>query len=375
MTAAGRINASKVQAGDRVLIDPTIRVYGGDTAGPARTKTGPDTVVARVTFKVKHSRERGYVITTTAGTFYAEPIQTMWLAPEDNAGVKRAHVAALIEEIERTVARAEAAAARRQEALDRAEEFEADRQASFAFLAAQSTRVVECPLCGGPLASDGVCADDRCGDEDEAVAVDGAAILAILDDSIAALALEAAHAEALQIDRERDATWAEHAYAVSHENKIHPGRMGQLHAEALEADLAFDIARATARQRADETEAQAKAWLDRHQVAGTLSSHRYWCDVEAARQADWDEALATDAARAVQTFRWEGLITRRARGLAVAAGRSYYTIADQARADLALVEEAHDEALRENWNRNQVAAAGKLWATHLTKFSGAVLPR
>jgi hypothetical protein len=26
----------------------------------------------------------------------------------------------------------------------------------------------ECPRCGGPLASDGVCADDSCGDEDEA---------------------------------------------------------------------------------------------------------------------------------------------------------------------------------------------------------------
>lgn len=25
----------------------------------------------------------------------------------------------------------------------------------------------ECPLCGGPLASDGVCGDDTCGDEDQ----------------------------------------------------------------------------------------------------------------------------------------------------------------------------------------------------------------
>lgn len=24
----------------------------------------------------------------------------------------------------------------------------------------------ECPLCGGPLASDGVCADDSCGDDE-----------------------------------------------------------------------------------------------------------------------------------------------------------------------------------------------------------------
>jgi hypothetical protein len=33
------------------------------------------------------------------------------------------------------------------------------------------------------------------------------------------------------------------------------------------------------------------------------------------------------------------------------------------------------EAMRENWARNQVARAGYSWATHLVKFSGAVLPR
>ena len=33
------------------------------------------------------------------------------------------------------------------------------------------------------------------------------------------------------------------------------------------------------------------------------------------------------------------------------------------------------EAIRENWARDRVAAAGKNWSTHLAKFSGAVLPR
>jgi hypothetical protein len=33
------------------------------------------------------------------------------------------------------------------------------------------------------------------------------------------------------------------------------------------------------------------------------------------------------------------------------------------------------EAVRENWARRTVAAAGKSWTTHLAKFSGAVLPR
>lgn len=34
-----------------------------------------------------------------------------------------------------------------------------------------------------------------------------------------------------------------------------------------------------------------------------------------------------------------------------------------------------DMALREDWARRRVAAAGKSWATHLAKFSGAVVPR
>lgn len=35
----------------------------------------------------------------------------------------------------------------------------------------------------------------------------------------------------------------------------------------------------------------------------------------------------------------------------------------------------YGEAQREDWARRTVAAAGKSWATHLAKFSGAVLPR
>lgn len=35
----------------------------------------------------------------------------------------------------------------------------------------------------------------------------------------------------------------------------------------------------------------------------------------------------------------------------------------------------YDEAVRENWARGRVAAAGKSWTTHMAKFSGAVLPR
>jgi hypothetical protein len=39
------------------------------------------------------------------------------------------------------------------------------------------------------------------------------------------------------------------------------------------------------------------------------------------------------------------------------------------------LEEAWGEAHREAWARRTVAAAGKSWATHHAKFSGAVLPR
>lgn len=34
-----------------------------------------------------------------------------------------------------------------------------------------------------------------------------------------------------------------------------------------------------------------------------------------------------------------------------------------------------NEALREDWARGRVAAAGKSWTTHMAKFSGTVLPR
>jgi hypothetical protein len=102
MTAKGKINASTVQPGDRIIVKLERNDAGLHTATSwSRTKTGEDVMVARVTGKQKTGGRRGYVIETTAGDFYAEPIQTMWLAPEDAAGVKRAHVEALAEHAER----------------------------------------------------------------------------------------------------------------------------------------------------------------------------------------------------------------------------------------------------------------------------------
>ncbi len=39
------------------------------------------------------------------------------------------------------------------------------------------------------------------------------------------------------------------------------------------------------------------------------------------------------------------------------------------------VTDLYSEAVRENWARTQVAAAGKDWRTHMAKFSGAVIPQ
>jgi len=100
--AKGKVNASETQIGDRIIV----KIHRNDaglwtSTSPSRTKTGTDVLVARVTGKPKCIGRRGYIVQTTAGEFYAEPIQTMWLAPEDAAGIKRAHAEALAEDTER----------------------------------------------------------------------------------------------------------------------------------------------------------------------------------------------------------------------------------------------------------------------------------
>jgi hypothetical protein len=104
MTAKGKINASKVQINDRIIV----KVSADGTVRPSDTKTGEGVQVARVTDKGMRAagqyEARGkYIVETSVGSFEAAPIQTMWLAPEDAAGVKRAHVEALIENVDRKV--------------------------------------------------------------------------------------------------------------------------------------------------------------------------------------------------------------------------------------------------------------------------------
>jgi hypothetical protein len=194
MTAQGKINASQVEIGHRIIVKVSYDPAGHMITSPSRTKTGQGVEIVRVIGKFKHSSKRGYMILTSLGSlngFYAEPIQTMWLAPEDPAGRNRAHAEAL-----RVVAQAEMDEATANQATPqyrhfaeatriaggyaggmRALEIEAhaehadrnwDRLSRNKFLAELALGLlVECQLCGGPLASDGVCADDGCGADDE----------------------------------------------------------------------------------------------------------------------------------------------------------------------------------------------------------------
>ena len=105
--AKGKVNASEVQIGMRIIVNTNGSAYPwveGTTINPSRTKTGEGVVITTVTAKGKVRGARGYLIETGAGSFYAEPIQTMWLAPEDAPGIKRAHVEALAEDEARTAA-------------------------------------------------------------------------------------------------------------------------------------------------------------------------------------------------------------------------------------------------------------------------------
>lgn len=96
MTAKGKINASKVQINDRIIVAPSL---AEGRVNISQTKTGEGVHVARVTGKSYtpgSARRPGfYTVVTSSGTFTAAPIETMWLAPEDAAGIKRAHVEAL----------------------------------------------------------------------------------------------------------------------------------------------------------------------------------------------------------------------------------------------------------------------------------------
>lgn len=118
--AQGKENAANIKVGDRILVKhynqeneadrATLEWLGKDRAlGISRTKTGEGVTVARVlevqAVMVQGRRaQRRYNIITTEGVLENNaPIQTMIMAPEDAAGIKRAHVEALAQEAARQV--------------------------------------------------------------------------------------------------------------------------------------------------------------------------------------------------------------------------------------------------------------------------------
>jgi hypothetical protein len=115
MTAKGKINASNLEAGMRIIVKTNVAIDFEGTIGmrESSTKTGENVEIVRVIGKTFRAAQgpyeaRGkYVIETSAGTFEAAPIQTMFLAPEDAAGIKRAHAEALIEDEAFEAAKAE----------------------------------------------------------------------------------------------------------------------------------------------------------------------------------------------------------------------------------------------------------------------------
>jgi len=151
MTAKGKINASNLQVNDRILIDTAVVNFDGNVhPGVASTKTGKSVTVARVTSKARrdaqgmYERRGKYIIETTAGTIEAAPIQTMWLAPEDPAGIKRAYAEALAENEDRKAEAVRAAESAREAELADAEAV-AHRERIEAAEAAEATPVVAGP--------------------------------------------------------------------------------------------------------------------------------------------------------------------------------------------------------------------------------------
>jgi hypothetical protein len=107
--AKGKVNASEAEAGMRIIVKVSYDTEGHATIRPSSTKTGEGVFVARIIEKGfraagRYEARGKYVIHTSAGSFDAAPIQTMWLAPEDPAGIKRAYAEAVAEDAARPAA-------------------------------------------------------------------------------------------------------------------------------------------------------------------------------------------------------------------------------------------------------------------------------
>lgn len=115
MTATGRLTASKVTPGTRILVSRESAEWAAlmerdAMLVPARTLTGDDVQTVLVTdtssaltepVAGERRRSRIYTLATSAGPVVLSPHQTVRVAPETPAAIKRAHVAALAENVER----------------------------------------------------------------------------------------------------------------------------------------------------------------------------------------------------------------------------------------------------------------------------------
>jgi hypothetical protein len=162
--AAGKVNASEATEGMRIIV----KVSADGTVSPSRTKTGEGVQVARIIEKGfraagRYEARGKYVITTSAGSFDAAPIQTMFLAPEDPAGIKRAMAEAVAEDETREAAKAEtieetpateagATPAELVAQMDEAHEATTDRCPNEWHRTAPARRRMLCPECPSPAA-------------------------------------------------------------------------------------------------------------------------------------------------------------------------------------------------------------------------------
>lgn len=334
MTAKGKINTSALTAGDRIIVrvGEGVSPYDAGSVFPSTNKTGEGVQVARVVSKTKVANRRGYYVLTSAGAYYAEPIQTAWLAPEDAAGVKRAHAEAL-DENKRQDRAATAAEVTTAAATDEVQTVrEAAVAARNAGSAAEAAQIIEKAL-GLPAGAGAEWAKTNWVKPADKVTVSKWFSLANESaDEDAALAEQESVEESAAADTPSEDAAAEsetynlaQAEAARAENEA-PG--GIYHGTEWSSEARAAAARPSdtwisLRQRVD----QYYDWINRHGYRGPFS---------------WD-------------------------------------------AQTELVDKDHDEALKENneragaarrgWAAEKLAAAGVTAETHMVKFDGTVLPR
>ncbi len=200
-----------------------------------------------------------------------------------------------------------------------------------------------CPRCGGPLASDGVCADDSCGADDDSSLADSATRTAQLDRWAARLRLTGA----LGAGTIRRGVEIDHTEAIHMEEATRNAVAAGLEAIALIADDS-DRPASERDQLAQATINTARqAWMGGHYETARRLVIQAAERVQERREADHAEALAEDA------YRTE-LRSELAKWATGAAPYPYIRIHDgEPETRIVDIESAHAEALAEHWQRTK----------------------